>query len=92
MELKMQKTDLEKRKLIKLALGTLVLAPAVICSACTSNKASIDNKKCMGCGACISACPEGAITRQNGKIKIAKSKCSGCAKCVSECSFGAITI
>jgi len=53
----------------------------------------IDPDKCDGCGACIPACPEGAIQIVNGKATLVKeSLCDGLGACVKECPKGAITI
>lgn len=51
------------------------------------NKAVIDYNKCVNCGACEAACPQGAIS--NTKIK--KEKCIGCDRCWRVCSRGAIS-
>lgn len=53
----------------------------------------IDETKCDGCGACISACPEGALKIINGKARLVKeSMCDGLGACIKECPRGAITI
>lgn len=44
---------------------------------------------CGGCGACLPACPNGAI-RQNGKgLVFDRSLCTSCFACVDVCYFGA---
>ncbi len=49
-------------------------------------KAFIDETKCVGCGACISACPEKAIRMKSGwKSYVLEDKCVGCGTCVSVC-------
>ena len=40
----------------------------------------IDEEKCNGCGACVTACHEGAIGLVNGKAKLMRDDyCDGCA-------------
>jgi ferredoxin len=54
-------------------------------------KYKINKKKCIGCGACISSCPYGAISMDvDGKVLIDDDKCKGCGKCASFCPFNAI--
>ncbi|MEM4576529.1 MAG: 4Fe-4S binding protein [Candidatus Nezhaarchaeales archaeon] len=59
----------------------------------TTKIIKIDETKCDGCGACISACPEGALQIINGKARLVKeSMCDGLGACIKECPRGAITI
>jgi len=52
----------------------------------------IDEEKCNGCGACASACHEGAIEMVNGKAKLTREDyCDGLGDCLPACSTGAIT-
>ena len=53
---------------------------------------SIDDKKCNGCGLCVSACHEGAIGLINGKAKLLREDyCDGLGNCLPACPMGAIT-
>jgi NAD-dependent dihydropyrimidine dehydrogenase PreA subunit len=54
---------------------------------------TIDEKRCNGCGLCVSACHEGAIQMINGKARlISESYCDGLGDCLPACPTGAITI
>lgn len=46
--------------------------------------------KCVGCGACISACNYGAISMTDeGRVSQDFSKCINCLECISRCQTGA---
>ncbi len=52
----------------------------------------IDEEKCNGCGACATACHEGAIGIVNGKAKLLRDDyCDGFGDCLPGCPTGAIT-
>ena len=52
----------------------------------------IDEEKCNGCGACVTACHEGAIAMVDGKAKLIRDDyCDGMGDCLPECPTGAIT-
>ena len=54
---------------------------------------NIDEKKCTGCGACVSACHEGAIAMVNGKAKLIRDDyCDGLGDCLPSCPADAIMI
>ncbi len=53
----------------------------------------IDEEKCIGCGACIPNCAEGALKIIDGKARMVKDQyCDGLGKCLGHCPQGAITI
>ena len=52
----------------------------------------IDEEKCNGCGACATACHEGAIEMIDGKARLTQeSYCDGLGDCLPSCPTGAIT-
>lgn len=52
----------------------------------------IDEAKCNGCGACASACHEGAIGMVAGKARLLRDDyCDGLGNCLPACPTGAIT-
>jgi len=52
----------------------------------------IDEEKCNGCGACATACHEGAIDMVEGKAKLVREHfCDGFGDCLPGCPTGAIT-
>ena len=52
----------------------------------------IDEDSCNGCGACASACHEGAIKMIGGKAKLIRDDyCDGLGDCLPACPVGAIT-
>jgi thioredoxin reductase/ferredoxin len=65
---------------------------------------TINTKKCMGCGTCVSSCPWDALSLKItiekdifGEKKVRKStvdptKCHTCAVCVTECPINAISM
>lgn len=52
----------------------------------------IDEEKCNGCGACATACHEGAIAMIDGKARLMRDDyCDGLGDCLPTCPTGAIT-
>jgi heterodisulfide reductase subunit A len=52
--------------------------------------ASVDPDKCVGCGACVDKCPYGALSLEEGKLKIIAALCKGCGTCPTACPTGAL--
>ena len=52
----------------------------------------IDEERCNGCGACATACHEGAIGMVDGKARLLREDfCDGLGDCLPACPTGAIT-
>ncbi len=45
--------------------------------------------RCTRCGACIEACPKGALAWKDGNLDMDRYLCNGCGACVSICPAGA---
>jgi ferredoxin len=54
-------------------------------------KATVDQDACVGCEACVSACPTGAIGVDGGKAAVNDDACVECGACVSTCPVSAIS-
>jgi len=63
--------------------------PAGCCTALASF--SILSDKCIGCTACVKACPAAAISGEGKKAHaIDRNKCIKCGACINKCKFNAI--
>ena len=49
-------------------------------------------EKCLGCGACLAACPNGALSAGEHGVQIAREKCRGCGTCADQCFSGALVL
>lgn len=59
-------------------------------------KPVIDPKKCIGCGACVNACPPGALSLHDEDkhrvIRLFIGRCIFCGRCQDVCPAGAIRL
>ena len=56
-------------------------------------KAFVDQKLCVACGCCLTACRLGAISIPRGThAVIDRKKCVGCGMCARKCPAGLIAI
>ena len=46
--------------------------------------------RCIGCGACVSACPRGCHTLAGPDHTLDRSRCNGCGPCAVHCPTGAL--
>lgn len=53
---------------------------------------NVDMDLCTGCGACVEACPAGAISIQDGKARVDVAGCLECGVCQDECPTEAISM
>lgn len=57
------------------------------------SKIQIDRALCIGCGACVSACEEGAIALVDGKATLVnEAHCDGLGKCLPKCPVDALSL
>ena len=53
--------------------------------------AIVDRSICVACGACVKACPRGAISVHRGCwAEVEESRCVGCGLCAKTCPAGCI--
>ncbi len=48
--------------------------------------------KCVRCGRCVEACPEGALSLSKKHVEIDRAACTLCGRCVTECPEEALTL
>ncbi|MCL5027317.1 MAG: 4Fe-4S binding protein [Chloroflexi bacterium] len=52
----------------------------------------LDGEFCNGCGLCVDACREKAISIENDLAVIDRTRCVNCGDCVNTCPFGACKV
>ena len=52
----------------------------------------IEKEKCVGCGACVSACPSAALSMEGGLAAADGAACALCGVCVVTCPTGAFSV
>jgi electron transfer flavoprotein alpha subunit len=52
----------------------------------------INRKECIGCGACVTACPFGALSLDSENIAVVSEACTACGACISECPVEALSL
>ena len=56
-------------------------------------KAFINQKLCVACGCCLTACKVGAVSIPKGVFAIIdKTKCVGCGMCAKKCPASIIVV
>lgn len=53
---------------------------------------SVDQELCIGCGACVDACPAQIFAMVDGKAQASDDECLGCQSCVTVCPVEAIKV
>ena len=48
--------------------------------------------RCLGCGACVEACPDGCLTRTEAGVVIDRARCTGCGTCAEVCPANAMEL
>jgi len=54
--------------------------------------AFVNKADCVGCGACVGACPQEAIAMDGDLAVVDPALCVDCEACVSECPNSAISM
>lgn len=49
-------------------------------------------RNCIGCGKCLTRCPNGALSRGETQVIIDRSRCRGCGECAKTCYAEALVL
>lgn len=49
-------------------------------------------ERCNGCGACVSSCPNQALSLEGEKVVCDRIRCNGCGACLKKCPEGALEV
>jgi pyruvate formate lyase activating enzyme len=49
-------------------------------------------ERCIGCGACVERCPQGAHVREDGQRRFYRERCRGCGACAETCYAQALVL
>jgi NAD-dependent dihydropyrimidine dehydrogenase PreA subunit len=80
-----------KHKRLFVALAVLCLLVGSAYALAKLMPASVDENKCIGCGACVAECPAGAVSLNDQGIAVVdKEKCTGCGRCAKACPVEAV--
>jgi electron transfer flavoprotein alpha subunit len=52
----------------------------------------INREECIGCEACVAACPFGALHMDEERKAVVDDKCTACGACVDVCPVGALSL
>jgi electron transport complex protein RnfB len=55
-------------------------------------RSRVDDRDCVGCGACVERCQFGALSVVGGVCVVERSRCVGCGLCVMACDAGALDL
>ena len=58
----------------------------------SDGKPGVEAWSCTGCCSCQKVCGSGALTLENGSMKVDLEKCTGCGSCISVCPMDALQI
>ena len=55
------------------------------------NQLRVVAANCTGCGRCVDACPRGALSVQDGLVRLNREACDCCGLCETACWYGALS-